>query len=111
MLIVYSNNHSEKTAQVKGAAKMMVTVVTTQNLEAGDVLRRFGPETAQDESRRGNNNNLCTVVCLVVVVLGNCRRPWDFFTCVLFFSSSFFIGACVCVACDDNYVYCVSLHV
>ena len=48
---------SELTEQVKGAANMMVTVVATQELKAGDVLRRFGPETAQAETRRGNNNN------------------------------------------------------
>ena len=43
----------------------MVTVVTTQELEAGDVLRRFKAEAAQDEPRRGNNNNRYIVVGLV----------------------------------------------
>ena len=43
------------TAQVKGSAKIMVTVVATQDLKPGDVLRRFKEETAQDEPRRGNN--------------------------------------------------------
>ena len=57
MLVVHGNIYREPSAQTKGAAKMMVTVVTTQELEAGAVLRRFGPETAQDEPRRGNNNN------------------------------------------------------
>ena len=42
----------------------MVTVVATQELEAGDVLRRFKEEAAHDEPRRGNN---------IVVVFGNCR--------------------------------------
>ena len=55
------------TAQVKGAAKTMVTVVATQELEAGDVLRRFEAEAAQDERRRGNNNNRYIVVGLVAV--------------------------------------------
>ena len=57
MMVVHSNIYRELTAQVKGAAKMMVTVVATQELGAGDMLRRFGAETAQDEPRRGNNNN------------------------------------------------------
>ena len=48
---------------------MMVTVVATQELGAGDVLRRFGAETVQDEPRRGNNNNRCLVVRLVVVAI------------------------------------------
>ena len=38
---------------------MMVTVVATQELEAGDVLWRFGAETAPDEPRLGNNNDRC----------------------------------------------------
>ena len=57
-MVVYNNIYREPTVQVKGAAKMMVTVVATQELEAGDVLRRFGVETAQDESHAGNNYNL-----------------------------------------------------
>ena len=57
VMIVYSNIHSKLNAQVKGAAKKMVTVVATRELEAGDVLRRFKAETDQDEPRRGNNNN------------------------------------------------------
>ena len=43
------------TTQVQGSAKRMVTVVATQELEPGDVLRRFKEEAAQDEPRRGNN--------------------------------------------------------
>ena len=57
MMVVYSNIYRELTVQVKGAAKMMVTVVATQELEAGDVLRRFKAEAAQHEPRRGKNNN------------------------------------------------------
>ena len=67
-----------------GAAKMMVTVVSTQKLKAGDVLWRFGTETAQDEPRRGNSNNRCIVVrlggdrCLEIVAAHGIL-----FTCVL----------------------------
>ena len=43
--------------QVKGSAKILVTVVTTKVLEAGDVLRRFKAEAAQHEPRGGNDNN------------------------------------------------------
>ena len=69
-LLLYGNYNSGTTPQVKGSATMMVTVVTTQELKAGDVLRRVGPETAQDEPRRGNNDNGCIVMCQVVVGVG-----------------------------------------
>ena len=55
-MVVYSNIYREATTQVKGAAKMMVTVVATQELQPGDVLRRFRADAAQHEPRRGNNN-------------------------------------------------------
>ena len=99
MMVMYSNNHSEKTAQVNGSATMMVTVVATQELKAGDVLRRFGAETAQDEPRRGNNNNRCIVVSLVVSGCGLeiVVTRGILFTCMLYFSSTFFSGARVCV--------------
>ena len=42
----------------------MVTVEATKELEAGDMLRRFGAETAQDERRRGNDNIQFVVVRL-----------------------------------------------
>ena len=45
------------TTQAKGSAKTMVTVVATQDLQPGDVLWRFGPETAQDEPLRGKFND------------------------------------------------------
>ena len=85
-------------AQVKGSGKLLVTVVATQELEAGDVLRRFGAETAQDESLRGNNNNRCIVLRVVVVGVWKFSLPKEFFSlvCCVFFSS-FFIGARVCV--------------
>ena len=43
--------------QVKGSAKILVTVVTTKVLEAGDVLWRFKAEDAQHEPHDGNDNN------------------------------------------------------
>ena len=49
------------TAQVKGSAHVMVTVVATQELGPGDVLLRFKEEPAQDEPRRGNN--IVTLAC------------------------------------------------
>ena len=52
--LVHTNIHTESTLQVKGAAKIMVTVVATQELKAGDVLRRFKAEAAQDKPRPGN---------------------------------------------------------
>ena len=58
MIVVQTNVHRESTtAQVEGSAKILVTVVATQELKAGDVLRRFRAEATQDEPRRGNNNN------------------------------------------------------
>ena len=50
-------HHIESTVQVKGSANILVTVVTTQELEAGDELWRFKAESAQDDPRRGNINN------------------------------------------------------
>ena len=41
------------TAQVDGSTKILVTVVATQELEAGDVLRRFKAEVPQNKRRRG----------------------------------------------------------
>ena len=98
MMVVYSNIYRESTVQVKGAAKMMVAVVATQELEPGDVLRRFEAETAQDDPLRGNNNNRYIVLHLVVVGVWKLSPPMGFFSlvyCAL--SSSFFIGTRVCV--------------
>ena len=47
----------------------MVTVEATRELEAGDVLRRFREQDAQDEPRRGNNNNQFIVLDLVAVAV------------------------------------------
>ena len=60
----------------------MVTVVATQALEAGDVLRRFGAETAQDDPLRGNNNNRSIVLRLVVVAVWKLSSPMGFFSLV-----------------------------
>ena len=79
---MYSNIYRELTAQAKGSATVMVTLVATQELEAGDVLRRFGAETAQDEPRRGNNNNRCIVVRLVVVAVWKLSPPMGFISLV-----------------------------
>ena len=70
---VQSNTPSESTAQRKGAAERMVTVVATQELDAGDKLRRFKAEVAQDKPRRGNNKNRYMYIylgrCLEIVSL------------------------------------------
>ena len=82
MMLVYSNVHRGLTAQAKGAAKMIVTVLATQELEAGDLLRRFKAEAAQDESRRGNNNNRYIVVGIVAVNLWKLPLHMGFFSLV-----------------------------
>ena len=58
MMLVHSNIHRESTTQAKGAAKtIIVVVVATQELKAGNLLRRFKAEAAPDEPGRGNNND------------------------------------------------------
>ena len=84
-------------AQVKGAAKIMVTVVATQELEAGDVLRRFKAEVSQDEPHRGNNTNRRTrstsARCLEIVAVYGI-----FLTCVSFlFSAMVHVYWCVAI--------------
>ena len=100
-MLVFSNIHREPTAQAKGSAKIIVSVVATQDIGAGDMLRRLGPETAQDEPRQGNNNNRYIVSrpsscrCSEVVATNGI-----FFTCVLcfsFFLSLVHVRVCVCV--------------
>ena len=48
-------------------------MVASQELEAGDVLRRFKAEVSQDEPRRGNNTNRHTrstsARCLEIVTV------------------------------------------
>ena len=55
-----------------------------QELEAGDVLRRFKAETAQDEPRRGNSNNRYIVVGIVTDDLWKLLLHMGFFSLVLF---------------------------
>ena len=69
-------------------------MVATQELEAGDVLRRFKAEVAQDKPRRGNNTNRynrsTSARCLEIVAVYGILL-----TCVGVFI--FFDGTCVCL--------------
>ena len=60
-------------AQVDGSTNILVIVVASQELEAGDVLRRFKAEVSQDEPHRGNNTNRHTRAtsarCLEIVTV------------------------------------------
>jgi hypothetical protein len=69
----------------------MVTVVATQELEAGDALRRFKAEAAQDEPRRGKNYN-----GYIVYTLGSSHL------CVVFFLVVVGTRVCVCVMFDTR---------
>ena len=103
MVVVYGNVYREPTVQVKGAAKTMVTVVATQELEAGDILWRFGAETAQDDLLRGNNNNRCIVLRLVVVGIWKLSPPMGFFSLVCCAFLLLFFHWCTCLCDDDLY--------
>ena len=74
----------------------MVTVVATQELEPGDVLRRFKQEAAQDEPRRGNNN----IVVVGLAAVGVWKLPMNM-RCFSLVCGSFLVCVCVCV-CDDD---------
>ena len=52
--------------QVKGAAKIMVTVVATQELKPGDVLRRFKADAFRDDIH-GSIRSLASGWCLEIV--------------------------------------------
>ena len=76
----------------------MVAVLSTQKLEAGDVLRRFHAKAAPDEPRRGNSDNRY----IRWLVFGNCCDTRDSSRlCVgvfFFFLFSFFRWfTCLCV--------------
>ena len=88
---------TETTAQVKGSAKIMVTVMATQELEAGDVLRRFGAEATQDEPHGGNNNNRYIVVGLVAVDVWKLSLHMGFFSLLCCPFSLVLVCVCVCV--------------
>ena len=50
MIVVQTNVHRESTtAQVEGSAKILVTVVATQELKALDFLLRIKAESSQDD--------------------------------------------------------------
>ena len=75
-------------------------MVASQELEVGDVLRRFKTEVSQDEPRRGNNNNRHTrstsAQCLEIVTVCGI-----ILTCVgvlFFFSSMAHVSVCSLVA-------------
>ena len=91
-MLVYSKFRTQSTAQVKGSAKVMVTVMAIQELEAGDVLRQFGAEAAPDEPRRGNNNNRYIVVGVVAVSVWKLSLHMGFFSFVCCAFLIFFIG-------------------
>ena len=71
MMVAYSKIHRELTAQVKGSANIMVTVVATQELKAEDVLLRFKAETSQDNKHDGSRYTSAWLA------FGNCCYIWD----------------------------------
>ena len=72
-------------------------MVATQELEAGDALRRFKAEVSQDEPRRGNNTNRhimsTSARCLEIVTIYGI-----FLTCVgVLWYMSVCLSVCLCV--------------
>ena len=53
----YDQSEKIKCAQARGTAKIMVTVVATQDLQAGSELLRFEAEAAHDKPRPGSTGN------------------------------------------------------
>ena len=84
MMVVYSKICTGQNAQFAGAAKMMVTVVAIEELEAGDVLRRFGAEAARDTPRSGKNDNQCILARLLVVSVWKFSHAIYLLLCVVF---------------------------
>ena len=83
---------------MKGCAKIMVAVVSTQELEFGDVLRRFKEEAVQDEPRRGNN---IVAVGLIAVGIRKFSMNMGLFSlvcCSFLVRCSFLV--CLCVRVD-----------
>ena len=93
----------QKTTQVKGSAKIMVIVTTTQELKAGDVLLRFKAEASQDDIHGiGSISDR--------PVFGNCCYTGDsahFYAMVFFFF--FPAGSRVCLLMIDI-LYKVTAH-
>ena len=56
-MLVFSNIHREPTAQAKGSAKIIVSVIATRDIGAGDMLRRLKAEGTRHELPRGSNHN------------------------------------------------------
>ena len=85
-------------AQDRGSSKILVTVVATQELKDGDVLRRFKADVSQDEPRRGNNTNRHTrstsAQCLEIMSVYGI--PLTFFGVFIFFDDTC-VCVCVCV--------------
>ena len=87
-------------------------MVATQELEAGDVLRRFKAEVSQDEPRRGNNTNRHTgstsARCLEIVTVYGILL-----TCVSFLFSAMvhvFVCLCVLVCGDISAMFCIFIQ-
>ena len=86
-------------------------MVARQELEAGDVLRRFKAEVSRDEPRRGNNTNRHTMppgaLCLEFLLF----MGLFLLVLVFLFFSMVYISVCVCVrVCVCVYV-CVYWYV
>ena len=73
------------TVQVDGSSRILVTVVASQELEVGDVLRRFKAEVSQDETNRGNDTNWHTLgVWNLLLFMGDLLHAFVFVClCVL----------------------------
>ena len=80
----------------------MVTVVATQELEAGDVLWRFKAGAAQDEPHRGKNNTVIDVfVCLAV---------WKLSLHTVFFSLVLFLFISLVYVCVMLFFRCLIFY-
>ena len=86
---------------------MLVTVVASQELEVGDVLRRFKAKVSRDEPRRGNNINRHTrstsARFLEIVTV-----YWIFLTFVGIFTFLDDTCVCMCVSVCGLFYYDVA---
>ena len=90
---------------MNGSTKILIAVATTQELEAGAMLRRFKAEVSKDEPRRGNNTNrharsTSAVYLEIVTICG------ILLTRVLVFSF-FQWYVCVCAVFSCDFCICV----